>query len=238
MKTNVKNILLVCANGMSTSLLVQQMNDCLKVTKQPYVVKCCDVVSAMIEIYNSDIVLLAPQISYVYERMKILAKELSVPLSIIDIECFRKFDGESILKNAIKQLERHDVEHPFHILFLTQKGGGVLIDLILMDMRKIIKNQQLNIKVVNECMQDFLPSECRANVVLLESQYSHMKKMILPYLNKHTAFSIITKELSASFNGQLVLDFALKCYAEMIETRKSDIIAQEGEENEINCKSR
>lgn len=235
MMNHDKRILLVCANGMSTSMLVQQMNDWIKMSKLNYEVKCCDVVSAMIEIYNSDLVLLAPQISYVFERMKPLAKALKIPLEIMDIESFRKFDGKSMLDSAIQLLDLHKATHPFQIIFLSPTNGGVLLDLIMMDMKKYIKSQQMNILVENENIQNFIPSECRANVVLLESQYSYLMNNVFPYLKKHTASGIVTKELSASFNGRFVLEFALKCYDELLEERKREMIAQEGEQHEINC---
>lgn len=94
------NILLCCAAGMSTSLLVRKMNQISieqgennKIWAVPG-----DVVYKHIK--DADIILLGPQVRHLLPELKKLGKEKGIPVDVINTVHYGTCNGIEVLKYA------------------------------------------------------------------------------------------------------------------------------------------
>lgn len=94
------NILLICSGGMSTSFIVQKM---LKIGDEKGAQLKIESASAenLEEIINNyDVVLVAPQVKYRYNRLEEVAKNHLKPIGLIDGALYGTMNAEGILKQA------------------------------------------------------------------------------------------------------------------------------------------
>ncbi|MBK1809714.1 PTS sugar transporter subunit IIB [Clostridium sp. YIM B02505] len=96
------NILLCCAAGMSTSLLVTKMEKAAE--KQGLEGKIWAAPATQINehIDKADVVLLGPQVRYLLSKIKALGDEKGIPVDTIDPTHYGMCNGEEVLKTAIK----------------------------------------------------------------------------------------------------------------------------------------
>lgn len=94
-------IMLACAGGMSSSILVNKMKEAAK-TKE-IEVEVWAISESKIEdnITKCDVLLLGPQIRYVLERAKRIAKPYNIPVEIIEMRSYGMCDGEKVLEQAL-----------------------------------------------------------------------------------------------------------------------------------------
>ena len=98
----MKKILLCCAAGMSTSLLVTKM-------KQAAIEKglATDIWAVSIDDLNSniskgvDVVLLGPQIKYKYKEVKEVCDKTSLPCEVINMVDYGSMNGKKVLDFAL-----------------------------------------------------------------------------------------------------------------------------------------
>ncbi len=92
-------ILLTCCLGMSTSLLVEMMNEASKKQGKDYKIWCVDQKLVDYSITQCDILLLGPQIKHAYKRFyKSYGK--MIPIAMIDQQDYGLLDGEKVLEKA------------------------------------------------------------------------------------------------------------------------------------------
>lgn len=101
----MKRIRLFCAQGMSTSLLVSKMKESaqkqgLDVDIAAYPVKAID-----IEIGNTDVALLGPQVGYMLNKVKPMFDEHNIPVAVIDMKDYGRMNGERVLASALNLLK-------------------------------------------------------------------------------------------------------------------------------------
>ncbi|WP_144552556.1 PTS sugar transporter subunit IIB [Bacillus sp. X1(2014)] len=94
------NILLCCSAGMSTSLLVSKMKKTAIAENLSYNIWAVpfDVVSR--EINQADVLLLGPQVRYLYAQFKELGDKKGIPVGIIDMVHYGTFNGQAVLRAA------------------------------------------------------------------------------------------------------------------------------------------
>ncbi len=99
----MKRILLVCAAGMSTSLLVNKMNDAAKDKGIEVDIEALAVSSAEKAIAKADVVLLGPQVRFQKAQVdKIVAGLPSpIPVDIIDMRDYGTMNGKAVLEKAL-----------------------------------------------------------------------------------------------------------------------------------------
>lgn len=97
----MKKILLVCSAGMSTSLLVSKM----KVSAKEIGVDCIinAVAESELKDYERDIdvLLLGPQVRFLFNKLKNKFGEQGVPVSVINTVDYGTMNGTKVLKYAL-----------------------------------------------------------------------------------------------------------------------------------------
>lgn len=96
-------IMLCCAAGMSTSLLVTKMEKAAA-AKELDVEIWANPVSEAKDHLDADIILLGPQIRYAEKSVKELV-DGKMPVQNIDMRSYGRMDGEKVLNDAIKAIE-------------------------------------------------------------------------------------------------------------------------------------
>ncbi|WP_248621526.1 PTS sugar transporter subunit IIB [Enterococcus cecorum] len=101
------NILLVCAGGMSSSLLVTNMQKAAKEQNLDVQIQAMAEVKAKKYIYEDDVdvVLLGPQIRFEEDSFKAKIQGMKTKLAIIDMLDYGIMDGKTVLEKAIKLIE-------------------------------------------------------------------------------------------------------------------------------------
>ncbi|WP_054950699.1 PTS sugar transporter subunit IIB [Numidum massiliense] len=101
----MKKILLVCAAGMSTSLLVNKMEEAAKekgVEIEIFALPVSECASVADEV---DIVLLGPQVRYQKAQVdEMIAGR--VPVTVIDMKDYGRMNGKAVLENALALIEQ------------------------------------------------------------------------------------------------------------------------------------
>lgn len=99
----MKNVVLICSAGMSTSLLVKKMKEYalsknIEVNINAY---------PMSEISNwgetADVILLGPQVRYNLDKTKKMFPQ--IPVDVIDMVDYGMINGEKVLMKAIKLIK-------------------------------------------------------------------------------------------------------------------------------------
>lgn len=93
-------ILLVCAYGMSTSLLVNKMKEASEKMGFECTIAANSVENAADMKNNTDIVLVGPQVRFMLDRVK--KDFMGVPVFMIDSVAYGTMNGERVL-NQVKQ---------------------------------------------------------------------------------------------------------------------------------------
>jgi len=101
----MKKIMLVCALGMSTSLMVNKMQKAADQKGGEVEVFAVPESEAYNLIDQASIIMLGPQVSYVFENFKQQAEEFSIPVVLIDAIDYGRMNGEKVLDIALKTIE-------------------------------------------------------------------------------------------------------------------------------------
>lgn len=99
----MKKILLVCAAGMSTSLLVNKMKAAAKEKGIEINIDALPVSECSRVIDNVDIVLLGPQVRFQKPQVDALVKG-RIPVEVIDMRLYGTMNGKAILDQVLKTL--------------------------------------------------------------------------------------------------------------------------------------
>lgn len=97
----MKRITLVCAGGMSTSLLVSKMN--IAALDSGISVKIRAIAENNFENYvdETDILLLGPQVGYTLKKMKEKYEPIGIKVAVINSVDYGMMNGEKVLKQAL-----------------------------------------------------------------------------------------------------------------------------------------
>ena len=93
----MKKILLCCAAGMSTSLLVTKMKAAAEAKGIEVEIWAEPIEKAKIEIPKADVILLGPQIKYAFKDLKAIADESGKPIDVINMVDYGMMNGAKVL---------------------------------------------------------------------------------------------------------------------------------------------
>lgn len=99
----MKNIVLICVAGMSTSLLVSHMRDAAKADNYECEINAYPIADAPSVIPIADIVLLGPQVKYMSNKLKKEYPEKII--EAIDMRVYGMIDGKGALAQARRCME-------------------------------------------------------------------------------------------------------------------------------------
>lgn len=99
----MKNILLVCAAGMSTSLLVNKMKAAAQEKGVEIEINALPVSEAASVIDKVDMVLLGPQVRFQKPQVDALVQG-RVPVEVIDMRLYGTMNGKAILEQVLKAI--------------------------------------------------------------------------------------------------------------------------------------
>jgi PTS system cellobiose-specific IIB component len=97
-------IILACAAGMSTSMLVERMKESADQKGMELQIDAMPVSSLSSHTEGTDIILLGPQVSYMEE--KVAADYPSIPVRVIEMMDYGMMNGEKVLADALSQIGR------------------------------------------------------------------------------------------------------------------------------------
>ena len=102
-----KKILLSCAGGFSTSLLVNKMKEAAKAEGKEYEIKAVAAaqVEDIIEKDAPDCILIGPQIKYMEDQLKADASKHDIPLEAIGMQDYGTMNGKNVISQAERLLE-------------------------------------------------------------------------------------------------------------------------------------
>lgn len=99
----MKNILLVCSAGMSTSMLVKKMEAAAADQGIEAHIWAVGDAASDAELPKADIVLLGPQVRYLKKKME--AKVAGrIPVEVIEMKDYGSMNGKGVLESALKKL--------------------------------------------------------------------------------------------------------------------------------------
>lgn len=104
----MKKILLVCNAGMSTSLLVTNMEKYAKQQNIDVTIMATPITEAERVATEWDIVMLGPQVRHCLNQMK-KAVDGKIPVEVIDMRDYGMMNGEKVLKKALELLNNEKV---------------------------------------------------------------------------------------------------------------------------------
>jgi PTS system cellobiose-specific IIB component len=96
----IMNILLCCAAGMSTSLLVTKMEKAAEAQGLTAKIWAVSADAVRNHIDKADVLLLGPQVRYLLPQMKKLGEEKNVPVDAINPVHYGTCNGPEVLKFA------------------------------------------------------------------------------------------------------------------------------------------
>lgn len=101
----MKNIVLCCAAGMSTSMLVQRMRDAAQKKGIDVSINAVPVAEFNENLDTADIILLGPQVKYEQAKLQALADPQGKKVAVIDMMDYGMMKGDAVLEKALKLLE-------------------------------------------------------------------------------------------------------------------------------------
>lgn len=100
----MKNILLVCAAGMSTSIVVKKMQEAAAKRGIEATIWAVGESEAKREHQKADVMLLGPQVRFIEPKMKELVAG-RIPVAIMNMQAYGMMNGEKILDDALALME-------------------------------------------------------------------------------------------------------------------------------------
>ena len=104
-------ILLCCAGGFSTNMLMQNMKKVVKASAKlnddDFKFTAIPADSLESEIDNWDVVLVGPQVSHKVDFIESICKPKDVPYAVIDRDVYGQMDGAVVLKLGILTYRKH-----------------------------------------------------------------------------------------------------------------------------------
>ncbi|NLC97347.1 MAG: PTS sugar transporter subunit IIB [Erysipelotrichaceae bacterium] len=94
-------ILLICNAGMSTSILTEMMKQDSEYQKLGYIISCSNIINIERSFSEYDIILLAPQVRHIKERI-VKTIKYYVPILVINNVDYATYN----IKNTLLQIEK------------------------------------------------------------------------------------------------------------------------------------
>ncbi|MEQ6277354.1 PTS sugar transporter subunit IIB [Kluyvera huaxiensis] len=103
----MENILLVCAAGMSTSMLVKRMREHAEAVNNPANINALAISEAKEKIKKNEVsvVLLGPQVRFQKNEIEAISQG-KIPVAVIDMKSYGQMDGKTVFEKACQLLNK------------------------------------------------------------------------------------------------------------------------------------
>lgn len=101
----MKNILLVCCAGMSTSLLVLKMQKAAETKGIECSIEATGEAEVKDHIDGTDVLLLGPQVRFLLSQFKKKLADKNIPVEVINTVHYGTMNGEKVLERALELIE-------------------------------------------------------------------------------------------------------------------------------------
>src|SRR5690625_533893 len=98
----MKNRLLACSAGMSTSLLLTKLEEADEKSAFEVTIWPVGQDKAPKEMEQADVLLIGPQMRFMKKKFSKIAEEVGIPIDVIDSMAYGRVDGEVVLKKALE----------------------------------------------------------------------------------------------------------------------------------------
>ena len=105
-----KNIMLVCGAGASTGMLAQRMEKVAKEQGKDYKLWAISLSALRHQLDEPDVILLGPQVTFMFDQVKEMVKEKGIPTAIINMQDYGMCDAPKVLAAAEKLMEEAEKE--------------------------------------------------------------------------------------------------------------------------------
>ena len=95
-------VMLVCSAGMSTSLLVNKMKAAAAKEGVELEIFAVPEVEITQSIDQADVVLLAPQVRFLFNKLKLELEPKGIPIAVIDGMTYGLMKGDAVVKQALE----------------------------------------------------------------------------------------------------------------------------------------
>lgn len=99
----MKNIYLICAAGLSTSMMVEKMKKAALKEGFECTIQAVGIPMAESIMPNADCILLGPQIRFEKEHICTIAGD--TPVAVIDMKNYGRMNGEAVIQQAKELME-------------------------------------------------------------------------------------------------------------------------------------
>lgn len=107
------NILLVCAGGFSTTMMMEEMkkviNNSAKLEMDDFKMQAISIDKLSENIAQFDVILVGPQLGHKYTQVQEMAKEHQKPSVLLTAEIYGAMDGATVLKQALLAHKKHEM---------------------------------------------------------------------------------------------------------------------------------
>ncbi|RAN57700.1 PTS sugar transporter subunit IIB [Dolosigranulum pigrum] len=100
-------IKLFCALGMSTGILVKNMEKAAKSQGIEVDIKACNEGKLSDYCGEMDVALLGPQVSYTFKKNEVICNSHNIPIMVIPMVDYAMLDGEKVLKTALDKISEY-----------------------------------------------------------------------------------------------------------------------------------
>ena len=103
----MKTIMLVCAAGMSTSLLVTKMQKAAEIRgiEVDIFAKSAQEIDYTLEQKNVEVLLLGPQVKYMQSQIESKLVGKNIPVAAINMQDYGMMNGEKVLDHALQLID-------------------------------------------------------------------------------------------------------------------------------------
>jgi len=116
-----KKVLLVCGAGISTSIITRNLQETDQANDFEFA--CCDVNSAPIKALESDLVILAPHVKFIQQKLEKICERYQIPLFVIKPNDYMRGDVAPIFNQCKAELNMSSPKKPLSIIFLYEHVG-------------------------------------------------------------------------------------------------------------------
>ena len=103
----MKTIMLVCAAGMSTSLLVTKMQKAAEIQgiEADIFAKSAQEIDDTLEQKNVEVLLLGPQVKFMQSQIESKQAGKNIPVAAINMQDYGMMNGEKVLDHALQLID-------------------------------------------------------------------------------------------------------------------------------------